>query len=72
MLGAVKWSRVFQVESAGMRKALVEMRADRFEDLIALGRAVSARPDGQYPDLLRGKLGEEQPDYIASHYWSRF
>jgi DNA polymerase III subunit alpha len=27
---------VFQVESAGMRKALVEMKPDRFEDLIAL------------------------------------
>ncbi|MGL4976138.1 MAG: DNA polymerase III subunit alpha, partial [Bosea sp. (in: a-proteobacteria)] len=27
---------VFQVESAGMRKALVEMKADRIEDLIAL------------------------------------
>ncbi len=27
---------VFQVESQGMRRALVDMRADRFEDLIAL------------------------------------
>jgi DNA polymerase-3 subunit alpha len=27
---------VFQVESRGMRKALVEMKADRFEDIIAL------------------------------------
>ncbi|MFI4998177.1 MAG: DNA polymerase III subunit alpha, partial [Hyphomicrobiales bacterium] len=27
---------VFQVEGSGMRRALVEMRADRFEDLIAL------------------------------------
>ncbi len=27
---------VFQVESAGMRRALVEMKASRFEDIIAL------------------------------------
>ena len=36
MLGRGETVGVFQVESAGMRKALVEMRADRFEDLIAL------------------------------------
>ena len=27
---------VFQVESAGMRRALIDMRPDRFEDIIAL------------------------------------
>jgi len=27
---------VFQVESQGMRRALVDMRPDRFEDIIAL------------------------------------
>ena len=34
--GAARRSAVFQVECAGMRKALAEMRADRFEDIIAL------------------------------------
>jgi DNA polymerase-3 subunit alpha len=36
MLGKGETVGVFQLESAGMRKALVEMRADRFEDIIAL------------------------------------
>src|SRR6204780_5388485 len=36
MLGRGETVGVFQVESGGMRKALVDMRADRFEDLIAL------------------------------------
>ena len=36
MLGRGETVGVFQVESAGMRKALAEMRADRLEDIIAL------------------------------------
>ena len=36
MLGRGETVGVFQLESAGMREALVEMRADRFEDIIAL------------------------------------
>jgi DNA polymerase-3 subunit alpha len=36
MLGRGETIGVFQVESAGMRKALAEMRADRLEDIIAL------------------------------------
>ena len=54
MLGRGETVGVFQVESAGMRKALVEMRADRFEDLIALVALYRPGPDGQHPDLLRG------------------
>ena len=44
---------VFQVESAGMRRALVDMQPDRFEDLIALVALYRPGPDGEYPDLLR-------------------
>ena len=36
MLGRGETVGVFQVESAGMRKALAEMRADRLEDIVAL------------------------------------
>ena len=46
---------VFQVESAGMRKALVEMQADRFEDIIALVALYRPRPHGQHPGLLRAQ-----------------
>ena len=46
---------IFQVESQGMRRALVDMQPDRFEDHHRAGRAVSAGPDGEYPDLLRAQ-----------------
>ena len=46
---------VFQVESAGMRRALVDMRPDRFEDIDRAGRALPAGADGQHPDLLRAQ-----------------
>ena len=44
---------VFQVESAGMRRALVDMKPDRFEDIDRAGGALPAGADGQHPDLLR-------------------
>ncbi len=43
---------VFQVESQGMRRALIDMRPDRFEDIIALVALYPAGPDGEHPDLL--------------------
>ena len=46
---------VFQVESAGMRRALIDMRPDRFEDIIALVALVPARTDGEHPDLLHAQ-----------------
>ncbi len=55
---------VFQVESAGMRKALVEMRADRFEDLIALVALYRPGPMANIPTYCAVKLGDEPPDYI--------
>jgi DNA polymerase-3 subunit alpha len=36
LLGAGETVGVFQVESAGMRRALAEMKPDRFEDIVAL------------------------------------
>ena len=53
MLGRGETIGVFQVESGGMRKALVDMRADRFEDLIALVALYRPGPDGEHSDLLR-------------------
>jgi DNA polymerase III subunit alpha len=55
---------VFQVESAGMRKALVEMRADRFEDLIALVALYRPGPMANIPTYCAVKLGDEPADYI--------
>ena len=51
---------VFQVESAGMRKALVEMEADRFEDIIALVALYRPGPMANIPVYCARKLGKDE------------
>ncbi|QTL03625.1 DNA polymerase III subunit alpha [Aquabacter sp. L1I39] len=55
---------VFQVESAGMRRALVDMKADRIEDLIALVALYRPGPMANIPVYCDCKHGRAQPDYI--------
>jgi DNA polymerase-3 subunit alpha len=55
---------VFQVESAGMRRALVDMRADRFEDLIALVALYRPGPMANIPVYCARKLGRESIEYL--------
>lgn len=55
---------VFQLESAGMRRALLEMRPDRFEDIIALVALYRPGPMANIPTYCARKHGLEQPDYI--------
>ena len=64
MLGRGETVGVFQVESAGMRKALVEMRADRFEDIIALVALYRPGPMANIPTYCARKLGQETPEYM--------
>ena len=64
MLGRGETVGVFQVESGGMRKALVEMHADRFEDIIALVALYRPGPMANIPTYCARKLGEEKPDYL--------
>jgi DNA polymerase-3 subunit alpha len=64
MLGRGETLGVFQVESAGMRKALVEMRADRFEDIIALVALYRPGPMANIPTYCARKLGHEEPEYM--------
>ncbi len=64
MLGRGETVGVFQLESAGMRKALVEMRADRFEDIIALVALYRPGPMANIPVYCAVKLGEMEPDYL--------
>ena len=63
MLGRGEVVGVFQVESAGMRRALVDMRASRFEDLIALVALYRPGPMANIPVYCARKLGHEPPDY---------
>ncbi len=63
MLGRGETIGVFQLESAGMRKALAEMRADRFEDIIALVALYRPGPMANIPTYCAVKLGEQEADY---------
>ncbi len=51
---------VFQVESAGMRKALIGMKPDRIEDLIALVALYRPGPMENIPTYNARKHGEEE------------
>ena len=55
---------VFQVESAGMRRALIDMRPDRFEDLIVLVALYRPGPMANIPTYCARKLGHEATDYL--------
>ena len=55
---------VFQVESQGMRRALVDMRPDRFEDLIALVALYRPGPMANIPTYCARKLGQEPIEYV--------
>jgi DNA polymerase III subunit alpha len=55
---------IFQLESAGMRRALLDMRPDRFEDIIALVALYRPGPMANIPTYCARKHEMEQPDYI--------
>ncbi len=54
---------VFQLESAGMRKALIGMKPDQFEDIIALVALYRPGPMENIPTYNARKHGEEEPDF---------
>ncbi|MBX3554114.1 MAG: DNA polymerase III subunit alpha [Pseudolabrys sp.] len=55
---------IFQLESQGMRRALLDMKPDRFEDIIALVALYRPGPMANIPTYCARKHGDEQPDYI--------
>ncbi len=64
MMGRGETIGVFQLESAGMRKALAEMKSDRLEDIIALVALYRPGPMANIPTYCAVKHGEQEPDYI--------
>jgi DNA polymerase-3 subunit alpha len=54
---------VFQVEGAGMRRALVDMKPDRFEDIIALVALYRPGPMENIPTFCARKRGDEEIEY---------
>ncbi len=55
---------VFQLESAGMRRVLLDMRPDRFEEIIALVALYRPGPMANIPSYCARKHGMEPSDYI--------
>ena len=55
---------VFQLESSGMKDAVRQMRADRFEDLIALVALYRPGPMANIPTYCARKLGKEPIEYL--------
>jgi DNA polymerase III subunit alpha len=55
---------VFQLESGGMRDAVRQMQADRFEDLIALVALFRPGPMANIPSYCARKLGKEPVIYL--------
>jgi len=55
---------VFQLESQGMRRALIDMRPDRFEDIIALVALYRPGPMANIPTYCARKHGDEEPEYL--------
>ena len=55
---------LFQLESAGMREAIKQMRPNRFDDIIALVALYRPGPMSNIPIYNDCKNGVKQPDYI--------
>src|SRR5712691_6615423 len=55
---------VFQVEGAGVRDMLKQLRPDRFEDIIAVVSLYLPGPMENIPRYIAVKHGEEAPDYL--------
>ena len=64
MIGRGETTGVFQLESQGMRDVLRQMKADTFEDIIAVVALYRPGPMDNIPSYIARKKGEEEPDYL--------
>ena len=55
---------LFQIESAGMREALIQMRPNHIEDIIALVALYRPGPMNNIPTYNDCKNGKQTPDYL--------
>ncbi|HCO53946.1 MAG TPA: hypothetical protein DIT93_02870, partial [Pelagibacterium sp.] len=51
---------IFQFESPGMRRSLVELKPDRIEDLIAMNALYRPGPMDNIPSFIHRKHGHEE------------
>jgi DNA polymerase-3 subunit alpha len=64
LLSSGKTVGLFQVESAGMRDALVQMKPNHIEDIIALVALYRPGPMSNIPTYNDCKHGRQTPDYL--------
>ena len=64
LLSSGKTVGLFQIESAGMREALVQMRPNHIEDIIALVALYRPGPMSNIPIYNDCKHGKQKPDYL--------
>ncbi len=64
MLGRGDTLGVFQLESSGMRDVLKSLKADRFEDIIAVVALFRPGPMDNIPSFIARKHGKEAIDYL--------
>jgi DNA polymerase-3 subunit alpha len=54
---------IFQLESDGMKKCLVDLKPERFEDIIAMVALYRPGPMNNIPSYIKRKHGEEKVEY---------
>ena len=64
LLSSGKTVGLFQVESAGMREALIQMKPNHIEDIIALVALYRPGPMNNIPLFNDCKNGKQKPDYL--------
>ena len=63
LISSGRTAALFQLESGGMRDLVVNLRPDRFEDIIAIVALYRPGPMDLIPDFIKGKHGKSRVAY---------
>ncbi|OKL38325.1 DNA polymerase III subunit alpha [Domibacillus mangrovi] len=64
LLGKGKTAGIFQFESDGMKNALMQLKPDRFEDMVAVNALYRPGPMSQISVYIKRRYGAEQVNYM--------
>ena len=64
LLGRGETNGLFQLESAGMKQVLRDLRPDRFDDIVAVVALYRPGPMAQIPNYIAGKHGQRPVTYL--------
>ncbi len=64
LLGKGKTAGIFQFESDGMKNVLMQLKPDRFEDMVAVNALYRPGPMSQIPVYIKRRHGAEQVSYM--------